>query len=1061
MLLAEKNKEIFDKKLLQANDQQRIAIENTEGPVLVVAGPGTGKTQILALRIGNILQNTDAAAHNILCLTYTDAGTVAMRKRLISIIGAEAHKVHIHTFHSFCNTVIQENRTFFGDNAGLQPISDLETLDIFYEIINELPIGNVFKNYTGNIYYAIRPLKDFFNNIKKENLDPLELVYQAKKHIESLPWDEDYIYKKNGKNFQKGDPKTKDIKAETDRMEKFIAAVDLFEIYNAKMAKTERYDFNDMIHWVIKAFITNDYLLARYQEQYLYILVDEFQDTNGSQNEILSLLTSYWGDSPNIFAVGDDDQSIYSFQGAENKRISAFIEKYSNQLQAVVLTQNYRSTQQILNAAKATIENNLTRLTNDVNLKQIFKNKKTELSKNLLSNRPSTQASVHVREYTNVYHEAAHIVHEIQNNYKNGVNLAEIAIIYHNHAHVDAITKAFDVLKIPYTINRRQDVLRLPLINKIITILQFILSENKEYDSGNHLLAKILHFDFYNIDTQDIAIISLECEKNKLTWRKVISDKNLLFKWAITSIQEIALVNEALAISLKSLHNDTLQVFFENLIHQFGIMKSVLASETKISDLQAITTFFDFMKEESEKNPSITLLQFLLMIEKMKNNTISLPIEQIILHDNGVNFVTAHSSKGLEFDTVYIINAEKNSWEDKRNAAQSIKFPPLKNYTKPSSTKDIEEERRLFYVAMTRAKSKLYISYPAMKVSDKSLENTTLQCSLFITEIVEDMAMKIETISMESTDIINFIEINFSKIPQVEVALIEKAFIAHKLMNYKLSVTHLNKFLKCPLTFYYDHILQYPQARTPDNAFGNVVHQALEYLFKNMLSSENNEFPSKELFLYYFKQAMIKYASHFTDEQYELKKEYGEQLLPNYYDYYVQTWHKSVVVEHRFSNVEMDGIPLSGMIDKIEKIGTDINVVDYKTGKSKKAKEKMKPPVLGAVPDVDDFEKVFGGDYWRQIVFYSILLESDKANNWKMTSGEIDFLEKTPENTFEKAKYYVTPEDVSMVKNQIKTVYESIMMGNFSKGCQNEYCCWCNFIKENNLTSVAQIQRKE
>ncbi len=1051
MFSKSKNSEVFEQKLLLTNIQQREAIENTEGPVLVVAGPGTGKTQILALRIGNILKNTDASPHNILCLTYTEAGSVAMRQRLISIIGADAHKVHIHTFHSFCNTVIQENRSLFGMSSNLKPISELESIDIFYEIINDLPYGNVFKNYTGNVYSVVSTLKDFFNSLKKENLEPDYLIVEAKKHIESLPFDEEFYYKINTKGFKKGDLKTKAINEITLKIEKFIAAVELFKIFNEKMYQAERYDFNDMIQWVINAFITNDFLLGRYQEQYLYILVDEFQDTNGSQNEILNLLTSYWGDTPNIFAVGDDDQSIYSFQGAENKRISTFIRKYADNLQAIVLTQNYRSTQSILDAAKATIQNNTTRLIHDPFLLSIFNQKKVVLNKNLLSNKDISAQCVHIRAYTNTYHEAAHIVKEIENCYKNGDKLSEIAILYHNHNHILNMIKAFDVLKIPYNINQRINVLKLPIISKIITILQYILAENKEYDSGNHYLAKILHFDFFDIDTQDIALISLECYKNKLKWRKVISDKNLLFKWGITSLQSVETIHQALSFSLKSLHNDTLQVFFEHVLHQFGIMKYCIISENKIEHIQAINTFFDFLKEESEKNPSITLFQLLGMIDKMNINNIKLPIEQITIQQDGVHFITAHSSKGLEFETVYIINAEKSSWEDKRNKSDKITFPPLKEYTKPSKNKDIEEERRLFYVAMTRAKHKLYISYPIAKVSDISIENSTLQSSQFIAEIIDDFEVEIEKIALDDQVIIDFVANNFEPNNKIDINLAEKSLIAHRLANYKLSATHLNKFLYCPISFYFEIILQYPQASSADNSFGIAVHYALELLFKNMLLNSEKHFPTKDQFLYYFKQGMTKNASHFTEDQYELKKEYGESILPIYYDYYINDWQKNVVVEHNFLNIEVDGIPLTGKVDKIEIHGKDINVVDYKTGKSKKAKEKMKPPVEDADPETDTYEKVYGGDYWRQIVFYSILLDSDKLNNWQMTSGEINFLEKTPENTFEKLKYYVTPQDVSIVKKQISTVYDSIMMGNFHTGCGKESCRWCSFVKDNNL----------
>lgn len=1040
--------ETFKKYLSKANLQQKEAIETIDGPVLVVAGPGTGKTQILALRIGNILNNTDTNANNILCLTYTEAGSVAMRKRLFSIIGPESLKVHIHTFHSFCNSVIQENRTYFGDNAGLKPISELEAIELYYEILSELPYGHILKRYTGDIHYEIKRLKSLFETMKKENLDSQYLLESATAYIENLPFNEDYIYKTNSKFGKKGEPKAKKIEEETKTIKVFMAAVELFDLYQAKMKKIERYDFNDMIHWVIVAFNTQETLLLKYQEQFQYFLVDEFQDTNGSQNTILNLLTNYWEDNPNIFAVGDDDQSVYSFQGAENKRISNYVSKYFNNLKAIVLAQNYRSTQSILDASKVTIENNLTRLILDDNLKAIFENKKTKLNKNLTSFSNSLEPSVHIRSYTNSYHEATDIAQYIENEHIKETNLSEIAIIYHNHFHVAHIIKAFEVKKIPYQINRKQNIFELPLIKNIITILTFISNENKEYDSGNFLLVKILHFNFYNIDLQDISVISLECDKNKQKWRKVISDKNLLFKLGITNISDITIIYESLLKSLKNLHNQTFQVFFENIIHDFGIMKYIMLSENKTEDLEVLTTFFNFLKEESVRNPSITLFDFLTIIEKMQKNNIELPIQQIVLQKNGVVFITAHASKGLEFETVYIINAEKKSWEEKKSSNNNFKFPPLDNNTTIKPEKNIEEERRLFYVAMTRAKKNLYISYPLMKVSDKSIELTSLECSRFITEITEKTDIKIEHIKLEDEAVNSFIETNFTLSLKPEIELVEHAYFEQKLSNYRLSVTHLNKFLKCPLTFYFENILLYPSARTPDAGFGIAIHYALENLFKNMLTNVNNEFPTKEQFLNYFKNGLTIYASHFTEEQYELKKEYAEQLLPEYYHYYIKNWKKNVITEYRFTNVVFEDVPLSGVIDKIEIEGENINVVDYKTGKSEKAKSKFKPPVEGNL-DEDDFEKMYGGDYWRQIVFYKILMDNDLNRNWKMTSGEIDFLQKKSDNTFEKEKYYVTSEDELIVKNQIKTTYSRILKHDFKQGCGKPTCQWCNFVKEN------------
>lgn len=215
---------LFQQELSKLNAEQRKAVETIDGPVLVIAGPGTGKTQILSARIGHILaEGLDVQAHNILCLTYTDAGTIAMRKRLLKFIGTDAYRVAIHTFHSFCNSVIQDNKQYFGATNFLQPIDELESVELFYELIENIPSDNILKRFTGDVYYEIDPLKRLFEAIKKENLSPESLELAARAYINHLEENPDFQYKRKYKEFNAGDPNPKKIEEETLKLEKFIA----------------------------------------------------------------------------------------------------------------------------------------------------------------------------------------------------------------------------------------------------------------------------------------------------------------------------------------------------------------------------------------------------------------------------------------------------------------------------------------------------------------------------------------------------------------------------------------------------------------------------------------------------------------------------------------------------------------------------------------------------------------------------------------------------------------------------------------------------------------------
>src|SRR6185312_852012 len=412
----------FSEAFNKLNVTQRHAVDRIEGPVLVIAGPGTGKTQILATRIGKILQQTDTPPHSILCLTYTDTGRVEMRNRLFSLIGPAAYRVHIHTFHSFCNEVIQDNLTYFG-KQNLEAISELEEIELFKDLLNNLPVNSLLKQFKGDVNYEIPKVKNLFSLIKKEAWTLDFLNKKIDNYLSELPGKDGFFYKRNYKEFKAGEPNQSRIKEETEYMDKVREAVNLYPKYDEMMRERGRYTFDDMILWVLKAFDENNNILLNYQERYLYFLVDEFQDTSGSQKKLLKYLIDYW-DTPNVFVVGDDDQSIFSFQDANVKNIRDFANEYSRGLQKVVLTENYRSTQNILDAAKVLIEHNKERIINDDD----------SLNKNLVaSNLVLKELDIlpQIIEYPNLANEAICVAHKIENLVSNEkVKPSEIVVIY-------------------------------------------------------------------------------------------------------------------------------------------------------------------------------------------------------------------------------------------------------------------------------------------------------------------------------------------------------------------------------------------------------------------------------------------------------------------------------------------------------------------------------------------------------------------------------------------------------------------------------------------------------
>jgi DNA helicase II / ATP-dependent DNA helicase PcrA len=526
MQILSKYNENFLKALSQLNENQLKAVTQTEGPVLVIAGPGTGKTQILAARIGKILLDTDTQPHNILCLTYTDAGAVAMRKRLFDFIGPEAYRVNIYTFHAFCNDIIQENLDYFG-KLELDPISDLERIDLFRNLVDSFPKDHPLKRFRGDVYYEIKRLQELFSIMKREHWSPeyiSEKIDEFKDLVQCCeadsPYYKEFKYVKKRLDVEAGTlkPKFYDL---CENLEKLRAAVKEFPRYQKMMKEANRYDFDDMILWVLEAFKNDENLLLNYQERYQYVLVDEYQDTSGSQNELIRLLISYW-DKPNIFVVGDDDQSIFRFQGANVQNIQEYTTRYALDLYHVMLTDNYRSTQHILDVARFLIEHNTER----INL--------PGLSKHLTAQNEVYSGSIvrpEIRAYFSQFHEFAHLTNEVEQLIQEGVPAEEIAVIYKEHRSGQELAKYFQLKGIPVNTKRKVNILKDPFGQKLVNILRYIALENQFPYTGDELLFKIMHYDFYKIAPIDTAKISVEVSdynknhhKDKISLRTRISD---------------------------------------------------------------------------------------------------------------------------------------------------------------------------------------------------------------------------------------------------------------------------------------------------------------------------------------------------------------------------------------------------------------------------------------------------------------------------------------------------------------------------------------------------------
>jgi DNA helicase II / ATP-dependent DNA helicase PcrA len=1030
------------------NLQQLEAINHVYGPMRVLAGPGTGKTELLALRIAELLKgDAQVQAHEILCITFTDAGRIAMRTRLSARVGPEtANKIAIHTYHSFCNEIIQNNLKHF-DKDNLEQASDLEKIQIVKSVIDGLPIEHILRN-PKKPYDFVKSLSGLFADIKQENLQVDEIIKKIEEHIEvELPKDESLFYKRKTGNFNVGDPKA-DFHDAVARFTKTKAAVLLFDIYKQTMLDNSRYDYTDMIQWVITMFENNYDILCNYAERFQYILVDEYQDTNGSQNKLIELLCSVT-DSPNLFVVGDDDQSIYRFQGASKENMRMIELKYESELKNVQLEHNYRSTQEILDCAENFIGQNASRI------KQDFKG--------LVAHKGYSKIEPNLVGLQNPRQEYIYLANSIKALLDKGIQPFEIAVLFTKNAQCLTLGKYLKHAGIAFHARSKENLLQQAMSKKLLKIMQYLALENDVPFSGDGLLFEILHYYFFDIPSFEIAKASAAADKNKDSKRRSLREylSQLAMQTPASLFKEEPIQKLIAAINLlntliKDSNNNGVYITFKTLVQKCNLHAYIIRKDEKLDLLDELTALFEFIETEALLQPEMTVSEFINLLDLMQSNDIPVDYYKTFGKDNGVQLLTLHSSKGLEFEHVFLASVMAENWEGKKNMGSRLPLPPtvlstIETNKNGGDTKDDDtnEMRRLLYVGITRAKQNLNFSY--FRTDNKGKEKAPSQ---FLLEIFKDekaLVYAAAKINISEDEMAFFEPVDRIVDAEINIKELEKDFVENQLKNFTMSVSALNNYLECQLKFYFNNILRVPSGINENASFGSAIHKAYEVLFKNMQENKHQNFENVEFFVAAFEKEMFIRRKNFTKDGYNEKIIYGKSILEKNYNTFINTWNKIVSIEWQpLPKPEWQGITLTGFMDKIEFNGKNCNIIDYKTGditkdytlKNLKAPNPKKP---------DDT----GGNYWRQAVFYKILVDNCSTIDWQTDSAEFVFVEPIKDTQeIQTHKIHVSPQDEAIVYEQIKETHAQIMDHNFYKGCGDTKCNWCNFVQENNLNET-------
>jgi DNA helicase-2/ATP-dependent DNA helicase PcrA len=1013
---------INDKKFLDAydklNEVQKQAVNHIEGSVLVLAGPGTGKTQLLSLRVCNILRQQDVSPKNILCLTYTDAGASAMRTRLAHFMGADAYKVNIHTFHAFASRIINENPLIFNEYRELSISDDLERNEVLVEMIDRMPLNHPLKRNTGNRYYDISDYEYVFDTMKRENWSPQQVIDAWNELDTYLPLQGGrFVYKRKN-----NEPNYTEINKEKERSSFVKDAAPLINEYNSLMRAKGLIDYADAIRMVLDKFERNIDLLADYQEQFLYILVDEYQDTNGAQNEIISLICSQ-DDKPNLFVVGDDDQSIFRFQGASNFNIINFYIKYKPEV--FILVNNYRSHQDILNASTAMIERNTSRL-----IAQI-----PGLKKELIQSADITKLESNyprLLTYENEYAQSIGLINEIKELYDKGIPYNDIAVIYKKHSHAEDIISYFNIKKIPYRTKKMVNALEQLLVKKILNIYEYAVSESEFMNSKVNLLFEIMHYDFFKLSPIDIGLFTIKWQGFKQSdsesWREILFREDTLKAIGVKDTQAFLRFHSIMENLISNVKNDTPQVFYQHILEQTSLLDFIIRGENASWNVQLINKIFDYIKNSTSHNPHLTSQQILEKFHKMIENNIPISITNITAPSDGVNFLSAHGSKGLEFRYVFVLNVTGQGWSIK--GRNQRKFPI--NLLELSENNEKEEElRRLMFVTITRAREQVTLLAP---LRDKDEKDTTE--SHFITELdIPDSHRYM--MKVEESEVVDYVN-NLARLNPISPVLIDKSLIDEFISKMKLNTTAVSKYLRCQKEFYFENILCVPGARVAITGFGNAMHRALDQLVKEMQANQNHDLPSVENLIMMFESAIARFRSHFNDSEYKSYTYAGKTYIENSYNKLIIKLRNAQKIEseYRIETVLDDEIPLTGNIDRIDIYDDHIEVIDYKTGSQRNEKHYAYKS-----------EKDLGGEYWRQGIFYKILLDLQDDKRMPTAPRSSTFIYfKNSDNEYEEKVQHFTDEDIEIVKDQIRAVYRGIKNYQFDQGCNQ--CHWCEFVNE-------------
>lgn len=862
--------------------EQKEAVTHTTGPALVIAGAGTGKTKVLTHRIAYLIEKKVAKPEEILALTFTEKAASEMQERVDLLLPLGTNTATISTFHSFTTELLRQYAHFLAIPADFSLLTQDEELVFLKDYLFELPLKILRPG--SNPEKFLQPILTFFNRLKDEAITDEDLL--------RLGW-----------RKQKST-----AEAERDEGDQLVELALTYKKYEKLLKDSGYLTFGHCITETIKLFNLRPSVLQEVRNKYKQILIDEYQDTNWAQTELAALIANKNG---NIMAVGDDDQAIYRFRGAASSNLISFLDRFS-QAKRIVLTKNFRSTQEILDTAYRTIQHN-----NPDRLE--FQEK---IDKRLIALTKGKEPQVIL--YDRLNSELAGITKLVQEMLDNNISPEEIAVLTRTRSHANKISNSLKDAGIPVNNPDSSKLYNQPVIKSVVAFLNLLK------DTSDNL-------SFYNIFTQapfklDAKIFNQILARRYYKEDSFFSFVTLLLKQNPTWLDEHSkeTISKVLQIhaELSEYLNERPTLGILHYVHKSGLYKKLAKSKKALAEIQLeqIGRLFDEAQNYEERHRHANLIQFLNYLEIAIENDIDSKGEDFSTDPFMVNVMTIHQSKGLEFEAVIIAHCATGRFPSKRRS-DTFKVPnELLKEPIPIGDSHLEEERRLFYVAVTRAKKQLFCT--ASTYYGES--NRKSKVSPFLVEAFSEDVTNLSPLSFKSAEYL-----------QIPLNLTEQEYQMFDPVPQFLTVsqTDLDTYISCPKQYRYKKILKIKVHPVAALSFGNAIHNSLRAYFDFKKRGEKPDI--KELLEKYW----VSGGFDSKAQEAERKKE-GLNALKEIEPTLSKLDPEKM--EWPFNFPLPSGDRLRGRIDRVDRVGEElVEIVDYKTGNPKEESAVKKDLQLG------------------------------------------------------------------------------------------------------------------